>query len=55
MNVQISSSVAKLLVEKEIRALGKAVNNVDEHPYVVILGGAKVSDKLGVLKTFIQS
>ncbi|QPK93756.1 phosphoglycerate kinase [Actinomyces sp. zg-332] len=47
-------SVAGMLVEKEISALSRAVNNVDERPYTVILGGAKVSDKLGVIDNLIS-
>ena len=41
--------VAGLLMEKELEYLGAATSNPD-HPYVVILGGAKVSDKIGVIK-----
>ena len=47
-------SVAGLLVQKEISALGRAVNNTSERPYTVILGGAKVSDKLGVIDNLIS-
>lgn len=46
-------SVAGLLVQKEISALCRAVNNTSERPYTVILGGAKVSDKLGVIDNLI--
>ena len=42
-----------LLVAKEIEALGKAVNN-PERPYVVVLGGSKVSDKLGVIANLLS-
>lgn len=47
-------SVAGFLVEKEIASLSKAVNNVEEHPYTVVLGGAKVSDKLGVIDNLLS-
>lgn len=40
---------AGYLVNKEVTVLDKAANN-PEHPYVVVLGGSKVSDKLGVIE-----
>lgn len=45
-------SAAGLLVEKEIASLSKATTN-PEHPYVVVLGGSKVSDKLGVIANLL--
>ena len=42
-----------LLVAKEIESLGKAVNN-PERPYVVVLGGSKVSYKLGVIANLLS-
>ena len=39
---------AGLLMEKELSYLGKAVSN-PERPYVAIIGGAKVSDKIEVI------
>ena len=42
-----------LLVAKDIESLGKAVNN-PERPYVVVLGGSKVSDKLGVIANLLS-
>ncbi|MBN1248596.1 MAG: phosphoglycerate kinase [Anaerolineae bacterium] len=46
-------AVAGFLIEKEITFLGKAVSDPDS-PYVVILGGAKVSDKIGVIENMLQ-
>jgi len=45
-------SAAGLLVQKEVEALLKAVQD-PERPYVVILGGAKVFDKLGVIENLL--
>ncbi len=46
-------AVAGFLIEKEIKFLGKAVAD-PESPYVVILGGAKVSDKIGVVENLLN-
>lgn len=43
-----------LLLEAEVTALGKLLNN-PEHPYVVIIGGAKVSDKLLVIENLLPT
>lgn len=45
-------SAVGLLIEKEIKFLSQALN--PQKPYVVILGGAKVSDKIGVVKNLIE-
>jgi phosphoglycerate kinase len=46
-------SVAGLLMEKEIEFLGKVVEN-PESPYVAIIGGAKISDKIGVIRQLLS-
>ncbi|KRN88306.1 phosphoglycerate kinase [Ligilactobacillus ceti] len=43
---------AGYLLEKEIEFLGNAVDN-PQHPFVAILGGAKVSDKIGVIQNLL--
>ncbi len=45
-------SAAGLLLEKEIKYLGEAVTN-PQKPFMVILGGAKVSDKIGVIENLL--
>lgn len=44
--------VAGFLMEKEIQYLGQAIAN-PKHPFVAILGGAKISDKIGVIKNLL--
>ena len=46
------STVAGFLMEKELDFLGRAVTN-PERPYVAIIGGAKVSDKIGVIANLL--
>lgn len=46
-------AVAGFLLEKEIKYLGQAIDN-PQRPFVAILGGAKVSDKIGVIKNLLQ-
>ena len=46
-------AAAGLLMEKELRYLGTELSN-PKRPFVVILGGAKVGDKIGVLRTLLQ-
>lgn len=54
-NVGIASNLDSgigLLVEKELKQLALLDN--PKHPFVVILGGAKINDKIGVVKTLIE-
>lgn len=46
-------AVAGYLIEKEISVMGKALNNPDR-PLIAILGGAKVSDKIGVINNLLE-
>ena len=54
--VGIPSNIAEnglgFLVEKEVDMLGKAVDE-PAHPFVAIIGGAKVSDKIGVIENML--
>jgi phosphoglycerate kinase len=49
----VSKAAAGLLMQKELEYLCKAINN-PEHPFVAILGGAKVSDKIPVINALID-
>lgn len=47
------TNVVGYLMEKEIKFLGESVDN-PERPFVAILGGAKVSDKINVIKNLLN-
>lgn len=49
----LSKSAAGLLMEKELEYLGRATENPAK-PFVTILGGAKVSDKIGVIRNLLN-
>ena len=46
-------AVSGFLIEKELEFLGGALEN-PKHPFVAILGGAKVSDKIGVIENLLD-
>ncbi|MDO4604611.1 MAG: phosphoglycerate kinase [Helcococcus sp.] len=55
-NVGVSSllpSALGFLVQKEVEIMGKAIED-PERPFVAILGGAKVSDKIGVIENLLN-
>jgi len=49
---KILPGVAGLLMQKEIETMGKALED-PARPFVAVLGGAKVSDKIGVIKNLL--
>jgi len=53
VTAHLSPCVAGYLMEKELEFLGEKTAN-PEHPFVVVLGGAKVSDKIGVIDALLD-
>ncbi len=49
----VEKAAAGLLMQKELEYLGKVITN-PEHPFLAILGGAKVSDKIPVINALID-
>ena len=49
----VSETAAGFLLEKEIKYIGGAVDT-PVRPYIAILGGAKVSDKIGVIEALLE-
>jgi phosphoglycerate kinase len=49
----VKQAAAGLLMQKELEYLGRVIN-APEHPFVAILGGAKVSDKIPVIDALID-
>ena len=45
--------IAGLLLQKELQYLSEAINHA-KHPFVAVLGGAKVSDKLGAIRNLMN-
>ncbi len=50
---EILPSAAGFLLEKEITTMGKVIQN-PEKPFTVVLGGAKVKDKIGVIENLLE-
>jgi phosphoglycerate kinase len=53
ITLHVSQAAAGFLMEKELEYLGRVVSH-PEHPFVAILGGAKVSDKIPVINALID-
>jgi len=49
----VKTSVAGFLIEKELEIMGGALSE-PKRPFVAVLGGAKVSDKIGVIKNLLN-
>jgi phosphoglycerate kinase len=51
---RLRPAVAGFLLEREVSVLSSLLTS-PEHPFVVVLGGNKVSDKIGVIERFLQT
>lgn len=51
--VKYKPTVAGFLLEKELKTLSSLTEN-PEHPFVLIIGGAKISDKIGVIENLLN-
>ena len=49
----VDEAVMGFLIQNELETMGQAIENPGK-PFVAIIGGAKVSDKIGVIKTFLD-
>ncbi|MCA9990280.1 MAG: phosphoglycerate kinase, partial [Anaerolineales bacterium] len=54
MRARGGPAVAGFLMQKELQALGTAATN-PPHPYVAIMGGAKISDKIKLIENLLHS
>ena len=52
-NLSHLPSAVGFLIEKELKYLGTALDD-PKHPFVAVLGGAKVSDKIGVIENLLK-
>lgn len=53
VTVHVSSAAMGFLLQREAEYLGKVLT-APEHPFVAVLGGAKVSDKIGVIENLLD-
>lgn len=53
ISANIKETAAGFLMEKELKFIGGAVDN-PKHPFIAVLGGSKVSDKIGVIDNLLK-